>query len=165
MNLLNLKTKNVVACLVMGIAVFFSSFASAAASKTAVSVGKPTGRVIKNDRWLNYPLAINGQRQIPLCGDVVTETSIIPQSDLHDQDYVCRCQLYRFTVPLSCASISWGVYNAVIAHSYSAYDKLIRFTDDILIDGYANVWVTVLDPVTGDPYSYEFAFYGGECCE
>lgn len=140
----------------------FSSFDSLASARKAVAPAK----VVKIATWLNYPYAINGQRSLTFCNDEVTETSIIPQSTLHDQDYVCRCQTYRFTVPISCAAISWGVYNATIVYSYSAYDKLITFTNDILVDGYANVWVTVTDPVTGDPYSYEFAFFPSPgCCE
>ena len=134
-------------------------------SFAAAPAGKATGRVIKGAKWLNFPYAINGQRTMSFCADEVTETSIIPASTLRDQDYVCRCQTYRFTVPLSCATISWGLYNAAIVYSYSAYDKLITFTNGITVDGYANVWVTVIDPLTGDPYSYEFAFFDGQCCE
>ena len=142
---------------------FFSSFESFA----SVPIGKPTGKVIKSARWLNYPYAINGQRPMSFCSDVVNESTVGFQSaDLQDGASVCQCQLYRIAVPsLSCAPISWGLFNATIAYSYSNYEKLIQFTSGILVDGYANVWITVTDPVTSDVYSVEWAFSGGNCCE
>lgn len=162
MNLLNLKTKKLVSCLVLGIAVFFSSFASAA---PVALTAKPTA-ILKGSRWMNYPNAINGQAAMSFCTDVVTETTIIPQSTIRDGDVICQCQTYRFTLPFTCASVTWGLYNASIVYSYSAYDKVIQFTSNIFVDGYANVWVTVIDPVTGDPYFYEMAFTPWvECCE
>lgn len=161
------KTSLMRAAFNLGFLFAFVLLFSSSESFAGIPAAKPTGKVIKNDRWLNYPLAINGQRQMPLCGDIVNESTVGFQStDLADQAYVCRCQLYRISVPnLSCATISWGVYNATIAYSYSNYEKLVQFTNGILVDGYANVWITVTDPVTGDPYSVEWAFFGGECCE
>ena len=154
------------ACLNLSFLFTFVLLFSSSVSFAAPKAGAMTGRIFKAAMWLNYPNAINGQQSMSFCNDIVTETTIIPQSNIQDGDVICQCQTYRFTLPFHCASVSWGLYNASIVYSYSDYDKVIQFTSNILVDGYANVWVTVIDPATGDPYFYEMAFTPWvECCE
>ncbi|WP_316813033.1 hypothetical protein [Pedobacter heparinus] len=145
----------------LGIVVFFSSFTSAEVIKIT---GQPI-KILKSARWMNYPYAINGQIPMSFCGDVVNESTVVPESSLSDQDEVCVGYSYHFSLPFTCAAVTWHVYNGSVTYSYSDYHKIIQFNNNIHVDGYANVWVDVIDPVSGDPYSYEFAFFPSSSCD
>jgi|GEM_PF-1501576 len=155
-----LKKANLIVSFLFAAVFILSSFESFASVKTVRLT-----RILKASVWLNYPNSINGQQLVSFCGDVVTDANVIPGGDIHDQDEVCVGYTYHLSVPFTCTSVSWGVYNATIVHSYSAYHKLVQFTSNILVDGYANVWVTAVDPSTSDVYFGELAVYPGLYCD
>jgi hypothetical protein len=154
------KRANLILSFLIAAVFILSSFESFASVKTV----KLT-RVLKVSRWLNYPNSINGQKVISFCSDVVTDANVMPAGDLSDGDPVCGGAVYRLSVPFTCASVSWGFFNASIWYSYSAYDKLVLISNNIYVDGYANVWVSATDPGTGDPYYGELWLPATTGCE